>query len=151
MKVNQLACIGLLLVVAVVADDNLDAALFDTNVESNNVNEASPFWWMSKGSPFKRAALHASAPFQQQRVDFGNNPFLSGRPFAFADSEPAAAENTFARAGSYRAPGYLPPDNKIETVPCTGGNRVCVPRYQCVGGQIDASQVRGAGSQVSPY
>lgn len=150
MQANQLALVGLLFLGAVVAQDNLDAAVFNSNFyEPESANEALPYWWMSKGSPFKRSYETAQSQPIQQRIDFANNPFLSGRPFVAADSEPAAAENVFSRAGSFRGPGYLPPTNDIpQTVPCNGNDRVCVPRYQCVGGQVDANQLSGSNSQV---
>lgn len=149
MNTGRLAVIGLLFIGAALAQD--DANTFNNNFfDPDSANEEAPFWWMSKGSPFKRSYDVARVQPAQQRFDFANNPFLSGRPFAAADSEPAAAENSFARASSFRGPGYLPPDNEITTVPCNGNGRVCVPRYQCVGGQIDANQVpNGPRSQVS--
>lgn len=50
----------------------------------------------------------------------------------------------------YSAPGYLPPEPQLPpTVPCQGNNRVCVSKYQCNNGQIDASQVAGQNSQVN--
>lgn len=51
----------------------------DNDVEKLNANlfgglpEDSPYWWMSKGSPFKRAVA-AGPPAQQ--FDFASNPFL---------------------------------------------------------------------------
>lgn len=149
MKSGRLAVFGLLFIGAALAQD--DANNFNNNFfDPDSANEAAPFWWMSKGSPFKRSYETAQVQPIQQRFDFANNPFLSGRPFAVADSEPAAAENSFARANSFRGPGYLPPDNQITTVPCNGNGRVCVPRYQCAGGEIDANQVSsGPRSQVS--
>lgn len=150
MQTNQLAVVGLLFLGAVIAQDNLDAAVFNSNFyDSDRANEALPYWWMSKGSPFKRSYETAQSQPQQQRFDFASNPFLGGRPFAAADSEPAAAEQSFASSGSFRGPGYLPPSNDvIENVPCNGNDRVCVPRYQCAGGYVDANQLSGPGSQV---
>lgn len=85
----------------------------------------------SKGSPFKRAV--AAGPPSQQ-FDFGSNPFM----------------NRGNSAKLYSAPGYLPPDQPTQrpTVPCVGNGRVCVPKYQCNNGAIDANQVRGSSSQV---
>lgn len=146
MKMYQLACVGLVLVAAATAQsDNLNDALYNAN--ANNLDANSPFWWMSKGSPFKRA-IQTGPQLAQQEFNFESNPFFSGRPFGVADSEPAAADNIYKRQ-TFRGPGYLPPDNTPRTEPCLGGNRVCVPRYQCVGGSIDANQVRGSGSQVN--
>lgn len=84
-----------------------------------------------KGSPFKRAV--AAGPPSQQ-FDFGSNPFL----------------NRGNSAKLYSAPGYLPPDQPTQppTVPCVGNGRVCVSKYQCNNGVIDANQVRGSNSQV---
>lgn len=48
----------------------------------------------------------------------------------------------------YSAPGYLPPEpQRPQTIPCANG-RACVPKYQCQGGYIDASQVGGQRNQV---
>lgn len=48
----------------------------------------------------------------------------------------------------YSAPGYLPPEpQRPQTIPCSNG-RACVPKYQCQGGYIDASQVGGQRNQV---
>lgn len=59
------------------------------------------------------------------------------------------AANAGASAKLYSAPGYLPPQPQPPpTIPCQGNNRVCVPQYQCSGGYVDASQVRGSNSQV---
>lgn len=63
--------------------------------------------------------------------------------------------NVFCVSGSgssaklYSAPGYLPPEpQRPQTVPCQGNGRVCVPKYQCQGGYVDASQVNGQRGQV---
>lgn len=53
-----------------------------------------------------------------------------------------------SNAKLYSAPGYLPPDTP-QTTPCAGNGRVCVPKYQCSNGQIDANQVAGKSSQVN--
>lgn len=48
----------------------------------------------------------------------------------------------------YSAPGYLPPEpQRPQTVPCSNG-RACVPKYQCQGGSVDASQIGGQRNQV---
>lgn len=147
MNTYSVAVLGLLCIGAVVAQ-NYDAVSFNTNLYQVDSNPAvdSPYWWMSKGSPFKRS-YEIGPP--QQRFD---NPFLGGSP------------------AKYSGPGYLPPNqspsNQIPNVrvpppppppaptqpprvPC-GGNRVCVNRNQCLGGLVDASQVNNANhKQVS--
>lgn len=140
MNSYSLAIVGLLCVSAVLAQDftQFNTNLFD--VDSNSAGD-SPYWWMSKGSPFKRSFQIAAGGPQQQRFD---NQFLN----------PSA---------KYSGPGYLPPvqpqpqpsvtvqrpqpppppPTPSPRVPC-GGNRVCVNRNQCIGGLVDASQVNGA-------
>ncbi|XP_055321377.1 inactive serine protease scarface [Sitodiplosis mosellana] len=111
--------------------DQFDAVVLNSNLFGEQPAEQDgKFWWMSKGSPFKRAV--AAGPPQQQ-FDFTANPFLRS--------------NTAAKL--YSAPGYLPPQEpqRPQTTPCQGNGRTCVPKYQCQGGFVDASQVSGSGSQ----
>lgn len=149
MHASYLAIAGLLFIGASLAQDDLNAAIYNSNLyAAERENEASPYWWMSKGSPFKRSYETAQVQPQQQRFDFENNPFVGGRPFAAAaDSESSAAENIYSNAGSFRAPGYLPPDESVKNIQCQRPS-VCVPRYQCQGGYVDASQLSGVNSQV---
>lgn len=68
---TSLIVASLVLVVGVNCAENglegLNANLF------GGIPEDSPYWWMSKGSPFKRAVA-AGPPAQQ--FDFASNPFL---------------------------------------------------------------------------
>lgn len=156
MNAYSLAICGLLFVGAVFASNNLDAATqLNTNLFEVDSNAAidSPYWWMSKGSPFKRSYDAASSAPQGQRFDFANNPFM---------------QRAAASAKLFSAPGYLPPPEESQntdniyqkqppppppptrppTIPCNGNGRVCVPNYLCNNGVVDASQVNGANSQV---
>lgn len=138
--------------------------------------DETPYWWMNKASPFKRSypaagavndagspidvsnnpflsgnslssgnnnnyAGAASTPQQQQPIDVSNNPFLSGggRPFSAAPS-----------TGPYSAPGYLPPDQNVQTIPCNRQGQACVAKYLCSNGYVDSNQVFGS-SQVRYY
>lgn len=130
----SLAIVGLFFVSAQCAESDFEAVVLNSNLFGGSRSDLpadSPYWWMSKGSPFKRAV--ANGPPQQQ-FDFAANPFL---------------RNSGSSAKLYSAPGYLPPEPQQRTVSCTGPNRVCVPQYQCSGGSIDASQVNRASSQVN--
>jgi len=127
----SLALFGLLAVTASCSDEsNFEAVVLNSNLFGDQKPaEDSPYWWMSKGSPFKRAV--AAGP-PQQRFDFGGNPFLGSG----------------SNAKLYSAPGYLPPEpQRPQTVPCQGNGRACVPKYQCQGGYVDASQLSGPSSQ----
>lgn len=69
----SLALIGLLFVGAHCGESDFDAVVLNSNLFGNQPAENSQFWWMSKGSPFKRAV--AAGPPQQQ-FDFNSNPFI---------------------------------------------------------------------------
>ncbi|XP_031633486.1 inactive serine protease scarface [Contarinia nasturtii] len=127
-----IALVGLFLIGAQCAEkEDFEKIVANSNVFGKGDDK---FWWMSQGSPFKRAAAYHAAP--QQQFNFDANPFLR--------SNRQAASN----AKLYSAPGYLPPEpQKPQTVPCQGNGRVCVPKYQCQGGSVDASQVSGQNSQ----
>lgn len=132
----SLAFVGLFFVCAQSAESDFEAVVLNSNLFGGSRSDLSPehpYWWMSKGSPFKRAVQ--SGP-QQQQFDFGANPFLR------------SSSNS---AKLYSAPGYLPPEPQPQPIPCSGQNRVCVAKYQCSSGVIDASQVNGASSQVNIY
>lgn len=209
-----LALVGLFLVGVAQCSEIND---FEKIVQNSNVfgKPDEKFWWMSQGSPFKRAV--SSQPKQQ--FNFEANPFLRSKFFphfigyfsytkkkfmtgniydsltiqyilnglilaifkAFICWEnnrldhktfdgghkikmPSAKfehisfsfsifflgnRQAAPSAKLYSAPGYLPPEpQKPQTVPCQGNGRVCVPKYQCQGGSVDASQVSGQNSQV---
>lgn len=76
----SLAITGLLFVVgANCGEKDFDAVVLNSNLfggTKSDLPEDSPYWWMSKGSPFKRAV--ASGPSAQQ-FDFAANPFLRGK------------------------------------------------------------------------
>lgn len=110
----------------------------------------SPYWWMNKGSPFKRSysADPANNGYsngigaEQQFAASAGNPFLSGKPFAASSGyETAAATNGGA---AYAAPGYLPPDQTTRTISCTQQGQVCVSKYLCRNGFVDNSLTEGS-------
>lgn len=104
MFLKRLAIVGLLLFGLTCAQD-YDPSYYSRNYYEDNANEAGDsYWWMSKGSPFKRSYEAASGHVPQQNFDFGNNPFLNARPFAApADSEASAANsNPYAEPRLYR-------------------------------------------------
>lgn len=187
------ALIGQLIILVNIAhtQDPLDASFVNSNlfIQGNVPNifdEDSPYWWMNKGSPFKRSFSESSAladvhtsrmdlsnnPFlsgnsiqsqspQQQhhdnafaasnvkpkRLDMTQNPFLSGRPFASLSAQDtdysASSINDFS-AGSFVAPGYLPPE-PVQTVrtpiKCLGNGKVCVEQRICRNGYVDSTLV----------
>lgn len=179
--------------------DPLDASFVNSNlfIQGNVPNifdEDSPYWWMNKGSPFKRSFSQASSldgggaaaqssarmdlsnnPFlsgnsiqqqqqhydntfaasnvKPQRLDMTNNPFLSGRPFASlsADTEYSASSINDFSAGTFVAPGYLPPEPAptVRTpIKCLGNGKVCVEQRICRNGYVDSSLVDNS-NQVS--
>lgn len=197
MHVCWTAVIGQLILLVNIArtHDPLDASFVNSNlyVQGNVpdvLDEESPYWWMNKGSPFKRSFSQASSnaaavqsarmdlsnnPFlsgnsiqqqhseqvfaasnvKPQRIDMTNNPFLSGRPFASlsADNEYSASSINDFSAGSYVAPGYLPPEPTptVRTpVKCTGSGKVCVEKRICRNGYVDSTLVDNS-NQVSEY
>lgn len=160
MHVYSLAICGLLFVGAVVASNDFDATQLNTNLFEVDGNAAadSPYWWMSKGSPFKRSYdSAASASAQEQTFDFANNPFMqraaaSAKLFSGpAYLPPQEASNTNNVYQTTPAPPPPPPPTRAATIPCNGNGRVCVPNYLCQNGVVDASQVNGANSQVIVY
>lgn len=72
----SLALVGLFVVSASCAESDFEAVVLNSNLFGEQPAENSPYWWMSKGSPFKRAV--AAGP-QQQQFDFGANPFLRSK------------------------------------------------------------------------
>lgn len=72
----SLALMGLLLVGVHCGESDFDAVVLNSNLFGDQPADNSQYWWMSKGSPFKRAV--AAGPPQQQ-FDFGANPFLRSK------------------------------------------------------------------------
>lgn len=74
----SLALVGLFVVSVNCAESDFEAVVLNSNLFGGGEQQAadSPYWWMSKGSPFKRAV--AAGPPQQQ-FDFGANPFLRSK------------------------------------------------------------------------
>lgn len=126
-----------------------------------------PYWWMNKGSPFKRSYSAGDQPSgysnnaflggnsisndaqyaaSNQQIDVSNNPFLSGKPFAAASSN--SYNNAAEASGAYAAPGYLPPDQTVRTISCTERGQVCVTKYLCRNGYVDSALTEGS-KQVS--
>lgn len=138
----------------------------------------TPYWWMNRGSPFKRSfqpsasgcgpeCQSSSGTLQVTGNDYSNNPFLSGnsissdasytnnpflnsgKPFAAKVDASSSASNDFGSGPyTYMAPGYLPPQENIQTIPCNGQGKACVTKYLCNNGFVEASKVQGS-SQVS--
>lgn len=155
MHVYSLAICGLLFAGAVIASNEFDASQFNTNLFEVDSNAAadSPYWWMSKGSPFKRSYDAAASAPQNQQFDFANNPFMqraasaklfSGPGYLPPSQEPSNTNNVYQTTPAPPPP----PPTRPPTVPCNGNGRVCVPNYLCNNGVVDASQVNGANSQV---
>lgn len=73
-----IALAGLFLVgVANCAESDFEAVVLNSNLFGEQPAENNgQFWWMSKGSPFKRAV--AAGP-PQQNFDFAANPFLRSK------------------------------------------------------------------------
>ena len=72
------ALVGLLFIGANCDEsDQFNAVVLNSNLFGEQPAEQNgQFWWMSKGSPFKRAV--AAGPPQQQ-FDFNANPFLRSK------------------------------------------------------------------------
>lgn len=71
------ALVGLLFVGANCGESDFNAVVLNSNLFGEQPAEQNgQFWWMSKGSPFKRAV--AAGPPQQQ-FDFAANPFLRSK------------------------------------------------------------------------
>lgn len=75
----SVALVGLLLVGVQCGESDFDAVVLNSNLFGDQPADNSQYWWMSKGSPFKRAV--AAGPPQQQ-FDFGANPFLRSKCFS---------------------------------------------------------------------
>lgn len=72
-----IALAGLFLVGVNCGESDFDAVVLNSNLFGEQPAENNgQFWWMSKGSPFKRAV--AAGPPQQQ-FDFAANPFLRSK------------------------------------------------------------------------
>lgn len=72
----SLALFGLLFAGAYCGENDFDAVVLNSNLFGDQPADNSQYWWMSKGSPFKRAV--AAGPPQQQ-FDFAANPFLRSK------------------------------------------------------------------------
>ena len=118
----------------------------------------TPYWWMNKGSPFKRSYSPASA-LTDNRGYQNNNPFLNGNSIG-GDSflnggkpfEAAASDNSYSASQSgsaYAAPGYLPPQQDVQTISCSQG-QVCVTKYLCRNGFVESSLTTGS-KQVNVF
>lgn len=74
-----IALVGLFVVGAQCDNNGFNAVVLNSNLYSERAAEQNgQFWWMSKGSPFKRAV--AAGP-PQQNFDFASNPFLRSKLF----------------------------------------------------------------------
>lgn len=78
----SLALFGLLFVGAYCGESDFDAVVLNSNLFGDQPADNSQYWWMSKGSPFKRAV--AAGPPQQQ-FDFAANPFLRSKSHYFTN------------------------------------------------------------------
>lgn len=143
------AVIGLLLFGLAHAQEPREATYLNSRLyEQGDIPDMqgdSPYWWMNKGSPFKRSYSSAQQQFANNdngyqsgggSVDVSNNPFLNGKPFA------SAASNSISSA--YAAPGYLPPDQTVRTISCTERGQVCVTKYLCRNGFVDSTLTEGS-------
>lgn len=160
MHAFSLAVCGLLFAGAAIATNDFNADQFNTNLFEVDSNAAvdSPYWWMSKGSPFKRSYDAAASTPQNQRFDFANNPFMQraaasaklfSGPGYLPPQEASNTNNVYQTSPAPTRPPPPPPaPTRPATIPCNGNGRVCVPNYLCNNGAVDASQVNGASSQV---
>lgn len=153
MHVYSLAICGLLFVGAVIATNDFDESQFNTNLfeVDNDAAVDSPYWWMSKGSPFKRSYDAAASSRQPQQFDFANNPFMQRAVNAKLFSGPGylpPQESSNTNNVYQKTPPPPPPPTRPPTIPCNGNGRVCVPNYLCNNGAVDASQLNGLNSQV---
>lgn len=171
------AFIGLFLIGIAIAQDTFEASYLNSRLYSQgdipDVYGETPYWWMNRGSPFKRSfqpsssgcgpeCQSTSGTLQVTANDYSNNPFIGGNSISsdasysnnpFLNSgKPFASQVDASEGGSgpytYMAPGYLPPQQDVQTIPCNGQGRVCVTKYLCNNGFVDASKVQGS-SQVS--
>lgn len=145
------AAIGLLLVGLAVAQQ---AAFLNGNLYAAGGQQAqgdAPYWWMNKGSPFKRSyssdASYQSNTLQGSSNSFSSNPFLNADSHAYAASNQVNSQYLSAASDdpAYAAPGYLPPDNNVRTLSCTSG-QVCVAKYLCRNGLVDSELTDGSKS-----
>lgn len=143
------AVIGLLLFGLAHAQEPKEATYLNSRLYAQgdipDMQGDTPYWWMNKGSPFKRSYSAAQQQFANNdngyqggggSIDVSNNPFLSGKPFA------SAASNSISSA--YAAPGYLPPDQTVRTISCTERGQVCVTKYLCRNGFVDSALTEGS-------
>lgn len=138
MRCTPAAAIGLLLFGLATAQSphDLNGDLFDGAAAAGDQVAAAdtPYWWMNKGSPFKR-----SYDNPQSNNNYNSNPFLNGGDYV-ADSLQAAASPVAA----YAAPGYLPPTQNVPTISCTERGQVCVTKYLCRNGFVDREVTDGS-------
>lgn len=155
----SLALIGLLFVGVQCGESDFDAVVLNSNLFGDQPADNSQYWWMSKGSPFKRSYDAAASAPQNQRFDFANNPFMqraaasaklfSGPGYLPPQEQPSNTNNVYQTSPAPTRPPPPPPaPTRPATIPCNGNGRVCVPNYLCNNGAVDASQVNGASSQV---
>lgn len=141
MRCTRAAAIGLLLcgLAAAQSPHDLNGNLYDNvAVESGSQAAAAdaPYWWMNKGSPFKRSYDSQ----QSSSNNYNSNPFLNGASNFVADSLQAAASPVAA----YAAPGYLPPTENVVTISCAERGQVCVTKYLCRNGFVDREVTDGS-------
>lgn len=141
------AALGLLLVgLAIGQDSNLYAV---GDLQYDNQQADAPYWWMNKGSPFKRSytsetgcgSLCESNTLQVGSNGYASNPFLN----SIADPNEYLGANSNDEA--YAAPGYLPPLQETRTITCSSTSQVCVSKYLCRNGYIDRDLI-GETQQV---
>lgn len=104
-----------------------------------------PYWWMNKGSPFKRSytsetgcgSLCQSNTLQVASNSYAHNPFLN----AFVD--PNEYQSAASNDEAYAAPGYLPPQQEIRTISCSS-EQVCVAKYLCRNGYVERDLTDGS-------
>ncbi|XP_037043970.1 inactive serine protease scarface-like isoform X1 [Bradysia coprophila] len=171
------AFIGLFLIGIAIAQDTFEAAYLNSRLYNQgdipDIYGETPYWWMNRGSPFKRSfqpsssgcgpeCQSTSGTLQVTANDYSNNPFLSGNSISsdasyssnpFVNSGKPFASQVDASSGSgpytYMAPGYLPPQENIETIPCSGQGKACVTKYLCNNGFVEASKVQGSSQNCN--
>lgn len=156
MHLLRVAVIGLIIGCAI-AEESANKLSEDSfgngDIKEVEKSEDAPYWWMAKGSPFKRSPEVFSQPIVVAAA-YANNPFLNGaKPF---ESQAAQPNDLFGAGGNgakaYAAPGYLPPDlpKPAPVLRCTGQS-VCVPANNCLSGSIDKSQVISFNQVIYRY
>lgn len=166
------ALIGLLLFGFTRSQDPLEAVLLNTNLYAQgdipDLRGDTPYWWMNKGSPFKRSYsspnnyVAASSNNVVASNAYSQNSFLSGNSnsndaIAYSATNqqiditknPYLNGKPFSAAASsdnaYAAPGYLPPNEVVRTISCDRGQgQVCVTKYLCRNGYVDSALTDGA-------